>query len=121
MYVRHEYCKYFCIAFLGRLSRAQGIADDGSANVAHTFSKGEARDASVHSLLRALLDLQMRARFKMTSRGIISEADYEGESMTRSRRDELVRLRTHVFAEVWVFVWIARYRYNGFASAGAEQ
>ena len=44
----------------GRLSRAQVIADVDIFTVVHNVRKGQARDATVHRLLRAFSDLQIR-------------------------------------------------------------
>ena len=50
----------FCKEFPGRLSRAQVVADVNNFTVVHYFKKGRARNATVHPLLCALIDLQMR-------------------------------------------------------------
>ena len=69
----------------------------------HNFRKGRARDGTVHRLLRALFDLQRREGFWLRLRWIPSEAKVEADSITRPGRDEFVRLRPHVFAELWAF------------------
>ncbi|CAN0429763.1 unnamed protein product [Ascophyllum nodosum] len=103
MYALHELLQVFCKEFPGRLARAQVIADVDNLTVVHNFRKGRARDATVHRLLRALFDLQMREGFWLRLRWIPSEANVEADSIPRPGRDEFVRLRPHVFAELWSF------------------
>ena len=103
IYALHELLQAFCKEFPGRLSRAQVIADVDNFTVVHNFRKGRARDATVHSLLRALFDLQRREGFWLRLRWIPSEANVEADSITRPGRDEFARLRPHVFAELWAF------------------
>ena len=103
MYALHELLQVFCKEFPGRLARAQVVADVDNLTVVHNFRKGRARDATVHRLLRALFDLQMREGFWLRLRWIPSEANVEADSITRPGRDEFVRLRPHVFAELWSF------------------
>ena len=88
-------------AFPSQLSRAQVIADVDNFTVVHNFRKGRARDATVHRLLRALFDLQRREGFWLRLRWVPSEANVEADSITWPGRDEFVRLRPHVFAELW--------------------
>ena len=104
MYALHELLQVLCKEFPGRLARAQVVADVDNLMVVHNFRKGRARDATVHRLLRALFDLQMREGFWLRLRWIPSEANVEADSITRPGRDEFVRLRPHVFAELWSFV-----------------
>ena len=103
MYALHELLQVFCKEFPGRLARAQVVADVDNLTVVHNFRKGRARDATVRRLLRALFDLQMKAGFWLRLRWIPSEANVEADSITRPGRDEFVRLRPHVFAELWSF------------------
>ena len=103
IYALHELLQAFCKEFPDRLSRAQVIADVDNFTVVHNFRKGRARDATVHSLLRALFDLQRREGFWLRLRWIPSEANVEADSITRPGRDEFARLRPHVFAELWAF------------------
>ena len=103
MYALRELLQTFCKEFPGRLARAQVVADVDNLTVVHNFRKGRARDATVHRLLRALFDLQMREDFWLRLRWIPSEANVEADSITRPGRDEFVRLHPHVFAELWSF------------------
>ena len=77
------------------------IADADNFTVVHIFREGRARDATVHRLLRALFDLQMREGVWLRLRWISSEANVEADSITRSRRDEFVLLHLLLFAELW--------------------
>ena len=103
MYALHELLQVFCKEFPGRLARAQMVADVDNLTVVQNFRKGRVRDAAVHPLLRVLFDLQMREGFWLRLRGIPSEASVEADSITRPGQDEFVRLRPHVFAELWSF------------------
>ena len=103
MYTLHELSQVFCKEFPGRLARAQVVTDVDNLTVVHNVRKGRARDATVHRLLRALFDLQMREGFWLRLRWVPSEANVEAYSITRPGRDEFVRLRPHVFAELWSF------------------
>ena len=102
MYALHELSQVFCKEFPGRLARAQVVADVDNLTVVHNFRKGRARDATVHRLLRAVFDLQMRGLW-LRLRWIPFEANVEADSITRAGRDGFVRLRPHVFAELWSF------------------
>ena len=103
MYALHELSQVFCKEFPGRLARAQVVADVDNLTVVHNFRKDWARDATVHRLLRAVFDLQMREGLWLRLRWIPFEANVEADSITRPGRDEFVRLRPHVFAELWSF------------------
>ena len=103
VYALLELLQAFCKEFPGRLSRAQVIADVSNFTVVHNFRKGRTTDVTVHRLLRALFDLQMREGFWLRLRWISSEANVEADSITRPGRDKFVRLHPHVFAELWSF------------------
>ena len=103
MYALHELLQVFCKEFPCRLARAQVVADVDKLTVVHNFRKGRARDATVHRLLRALFDLQMREVLWLRLQWIPSETNVEADSITRPGRDELMRLCLHVFAELWSF------------------
>ena len=104
MYALYELLQAFCKEFPGRLAGAQVVADVDNPTVVHNSRKVRARDATVHRLLRALFDLQMRQGFWLRLRWIPSEAIVEADSITRPGRDEFVRFRPHVFAELWSFL-----------------
>ena len=98
-----ELFQAFCIVFPGRVLRAQAIADVDNSTGVHNFRKGHARNATVPTLLRALLDLQMREWFWMRARSTLAEANFEAGTITRPGKDEFVRFRPNVFAMVWFF------------------
>ena len=60
MYILHEALQEFCKAFLGRLSHAQMAANADNSIVVQNVRNRRRKDATVHSLLRALFELQMR-------------------------------------------------------------
>ena len=103
IYALHELLQAFCKVFPGRLSRAQVIADVDKLTVVRNVWKGRARDATVHRLLRALFDLQMREGFWLRLRWTQFEANVEADGITPLGRDVFVPLRPHVFAELWSF------------------
>ena len=57
IYALHELLEAFWKEFLGRLSHTQVNEDVDNFTAVHNFRRGRARDATVHSLLRALFDL----------------------------------------------------------------
>ena len=67
------------------------IADVNKFTVVHNFWKGRAEDATVHRLLRARFDLQMREGVWLRLRWIPSEANVEADNITRPGRDDFVR------------------------------
>ena len=61
-----------------------------NSTVLHNFRKGRAWDATVHSLLRALFEVQMREGFWLRLRWIPSEVNFEAGGISRPGRDEYV-------------------------------
>ena len=102
-YTLFKLLQALCKAFSCRLSCTQVIADVDNFAAVHNVWKGRAKDATVHRLSRALFDPQMREGVWLRLRWFPPEANIKAYSITRPGRDEFVRFRPHIFAELWSF------------------
>ena len=95
IYALFELLQAFC---------TQVIAGVDNFTVVHNVWKGRAKGATVHRLLRPLFDPQMREGVWLRLRWFPPEANVKAHSSTRPGRDEFVRFRPHIFAELWLFL-----------------